>query len=161
MRISPGERVPDATLFEAGESGPQPINAADLFVGRKVVLVGMPGAFTPNCHNNHLPGFLENSDAIRAKGVDEIIVLSTNDSWVLKAWAEATGVNGRVRLVSDGNAEFIRKAGLERDDTGRGMGTRARRFALIVEDGVARSVAVEEMPGPATVSSAARILEQL
>jgi peroxiredoxin len=160
MTIAVGERVPTAGLFEPGEDGPSKLSTGDLFSGRKVVLVGMPGAFTPTCHNRHLPGFIENRDAILAKGVDEIVVLSTNDTHVLRAWAESTGAKNLVRFVSDGNLEFVSQAGLSFDGSGTGMGTRAKRFAMIVEDGVVTALALEEKPG-LTVSSAAQILERL
>jgi peroxiredoxin len=161
MTISVGERVPSAGLFEPSESGPRKLKSEDLFAGRKVVLVGMPGAFTPTCHRNHLPGFIENRDAILAKGVDEIVVLSTNDTHVLRAWAEASGAKDKVRFVSDGNLEFITPAGLSFDGSGTGMGTRARRFAMIVEDGVVTMIAIEDKGGSTAVSSAAQVLEKL
>jgi peroxiredoxin len=161
MPLSIGDHVPRVTLFEPSGSGPTPVSTDDLFGGRKVVLVGMPGAFTPTCHRNHLPGFIENRDSILEKGVDEIVVLSTNDAFVLGAWAQASGADGRLRFVSDGNGEFVRQAGLEMDGTARGMGIRAKRFAMILEDGVVTSLAVEDAPGQATVSSAAHILEEL
>jgi glutaredoxin/glutathione-dependent peroxiredoxin len=161
MTISVGDRIPQAGLFEPGESGPDKLSTDALFSGRKVVLVGMPGAFTPTCHRNHLPGFIENRDAILAKGVDEIVVLSTNDTHVLRAWAEASGAKGKVRFVSDGNLELINQTGLSFDGSGTGMGTRARRFAMIVDDGVVTAVAVEDKPGQTAVSSAAQILEKL
>jgi peroxiredoxin len=161
MTLSVGDRIPSATLFEPGASGPEKLTTDALFKGRKVVLVGMPGAFTPTCHRNHLPGFIENRDAILAKGVDEIVILSTNDTHVLRAWAEASGGKDKVRFVSDGNADFIGKAELSFDGSGTGMGTRARRFAMIVEDGVVTALAVEEKAGQAAVSSAAQILEKL
>ena len=161
MTLSVGDRIPEATLYEPSGSGPQATSTKDIFSGRKVVLVGMPGAFTPTCHRNHLPGFVENRDAILAKGVDEIVVLTTNDAFVLRAWAESSGAKDRIRFVSDGNAEFVKKAGLDLDASARGLGTRAKRFALIAEDGVVTSIAVEDAPGQATVSVAARILEQI
>jgi peroxiredoxin len=161
MTLSTGDRIPQADLFVAGESGPEKMPSADLFAGRKVVLVGMPGAFTPTCHRNHLPGFLENRDAILAKGVDEIVVLTTNDTHVLKAWAEASGGKDKVRFVSDGNAEFVQKAGLANDSSARGMGIRSKRFAMILEDGVVTELLLEDSPGQAITSSAARILEAL
>jgi peroxiredoxin len=161
MTISVGERMPKAGLFEPGEGGPAKLSSDDLFKGRKIVLVGMPGAFTPTCHQRHLPGFIENRDAILAKGVDEIVVLSTNDTHVLRAWAETSGAKGKVRFVSDGNLELITQAGLSFDGSGTGMGTRARRFAMIVEDGVVTMVAVEETNGQTAVSSAAQIMEKL
>ena len=161
MTLSVGDRVPAATLFEPGSGGPEKLSTDTLFGGRKIVLVGMPGAFTPTCHNNHLPGFIEHRDAILAKGVAEIVVLSTNDTHVLRAWGEASGASGKIRFVSDGNAEFISQAGLSFDGSGTGMGTRARRFAMIVEDGVVTALAIEEQRGQTAVSSAAQILEKL
>ena len=161
MSIAVGDRVPEVNLYFPGESGAERITTEKLFGGRKVVLVGMPGAFTPTCHRNHLPGFIENRDAILAKGVDEIVVLSTNDTHVLRAWAEASGGKDKVRFVSDGNLEFITPTGLSFDGSGTGMGTRARRFAMIVEDGVVTTIAVEDKPGQTAVSSAAQILEKL
>ena len=161
MTLSVGDRVPAATLFEPGPGGPEKLSTDTLFGGRKIVLVGMPGAFTPTCHNNHLPGFIEHRDAILAKGVAEIVVLSTNDTHVLRAWGEASGASGKIRFVSDGNAEFISQAGLSFDGSGTGMGTRARRFAMIVEDGVVTALAIEEQRGQTAVSSAAQILEKL
>lgn len=161
MTISVGDRAPEADLFVPGESGPEKVPSTDLFAGRKVVLVGMPGAFTPTCHRNHLPGFLENHDAILSKGVDEIMILTTNDTHVLRAWAEATGAKGKVSFVSDGNAEFVQKTGLFNDSSARGMGIRAKRFAMIVEDGVVTALFLEDQPGQAVISSAARVLEAL
>jgi peroxiredoxin len=161
MALSVGDRVPAANLFEPGESGPEKLTTDALFKGRKVVLVGMPGAFTPTCHRNHLPGFIENRDAMLSKGVDEIVVLTTNDTHVLRAWAETSGGKGKVRFVSDGNADFISQAGLSFDGSGTGMGTRARRFAMIVDNGVVTALAVEEKAGQTAVSTAAQILEKL
>ena len=161
MSINVGERVPDATLYLPGDSGPQPISTDEISSGRKIVVVGMPGAFTPTCHRNHLPGFIENRDAILEKGVDEIVVITTNDTWVMRAWAEATGAKDRIRFISDGNSDFVRKTGLEFDNSHRGMGARARRFAMIVEDGVVTSLAVEDLPGQTLVSGAASIIEKL
>jgi peroxiredoxin len=161
MTLSVGDRVPAANLFEPGESGPEKLTTDALFGGRKVVLVGMPGAFTPTCHRNHLPGFIENRDAMLSKGVDEIVVLTTNDTHVLRAWADSSGGKGKVRFVSDGNTEFISQAGLSFDGSGTGMGTRARRFAMIVDNGVVTALAVEEKAGQTAVSTAAQILEKL
>jgi peroxiredoxin len=159
--LAVGDRIPDASLFVLGESGPEKKAIGDIFADRKIVVVGMPGAFTPTCHRNHLPGFIENRDAILEKGVDEIVVLSTNDAWVMDAWAEASGAKDRILFVSDGNAEFVQKAGLSTDATARGLGMRSKRFAMIVEDAVVTSIAVEDVPGQATVSAAAQILAQL
>jgi peroxiredoxin len=162
MTLSVGDRIPETDLFVPGEGGgPQKLPSNELFAGRKVVLVGMPGAFTPTCHRNHLPGFLENAEAISAKGIDEIVILSTNDTFVLNAWAETTGGKNKVRFVSDGNAELVQKIGLSNDSTARGMGIRSKRFAMIVDDGVVTELLLEDQPGQAVISSAARILEAL
>lgn len=161
MTLSVGDRIPETDLFIPGESGPEKVSSRDLFAGRRVVLVGMPGAFTPTCHRNHLPGFIENHEAIRAKGVEDIFILTTNDTHVLKAWAEATGGKDKVRFLSDGNADLVRKLGLFNDSSARGMGFRSKRFAMIVDDGVVTELLLEDQPGQAVVSSAARILEAL
>lgn len=161
MALSVGDRVPDASLFLPSDAGPQKRQTGEIFAGRRIVLVGMPGAFTPTCHRNHLPGFIENRDAILEKGIDEIVVLATNDAHVMRAWAEATGAKDRLSFVSDGNAEFVQKAGLANDRSASGMGVRSKRFAMIVNDGVVTSIAVEDAPGQPTVSAAAQILQQL
>jgi peroxiredoxin len=161
MSLAVGQKLPEATFFVPGESGPEKRTGSELFAGRKIVLVGMPGAFTPTCHRNHLPGFIEYRDAILAKGVDEILVLTTNDAFVMRAWAEASGAKDRLLFISDGNAEFVQKAGLAIDRTEKGMGIRSQRFAMIVENGVVTSLAVEDQPGQTIASAAARILEQL
>ena len=161
MTLSVGDRIPEATLFVPAEGPAEKKLTTDLFAGRKVVLVGVPGAFTPTCHRNHVPGFIENRDAVLAKGVDEIFVLSTNDTHVLKAWAEATGGKGKVTFVSDGNSEFITKAGLANDASVVGMGTRSKRFAMIIDDNVVKALLLEETPGQAVISSAAAVIEAL
>ena len=161
MTLSVGDRIPEADLFVPGASGPEKVSSDSLFGGRKVVLVGMPGAFTGTCSNTHLPGLIENRDAILAKGVDDILILTTNDTFVLNAWAEMSGGLGKVKFVSDGNAELVQKIGLSNDSSARGMGIRAKRFAMIVEDGVVKELLLEDQPGQAVISSAARILEAL
>jgi peroxiredoxin len=161
VTLSVGDRIPDATLFLPSADGPKTTSTGEIFSGRKIVLVGMPGAFTPTCHRNHLPGFIENSDAILEKGVDDIFVLTTNDAYVIGAWAESSGAKDRVRFISDGNGEFVSKAGLDMDRTERGMGIRAKRFAMIVDDSVVTSIAVEDAPGQMLASGAAHILAQL
>ncbi|MBZ8133448.1 peroxiredoxin [Afifella sp. IM 167] len=161
MSLSAGDRIPDATFFVSGESGPEKRTAAEIFNGRKVVLFGVPGAYTPTCQNKHLPGFLEHYDAILAKGVDEIVLVAVNDPFVLKAWAESTGAKGKVSFVSDGNAEFAKAAGLDMDGSGVGLGTRIKRFAAVVDDGTVKTILVEDSPGQADKSSAASIMEAL
>jgi len=161
MTVSVGDRLPETTFFIMGPDGLEKKTTSEIFGGRKVVLFGVPGAFTPTCTNNHLPGFLEHRDAILDKGVDEIAVVSVNDVFVLNAWAEHTRGKGRITFLSDGVAEFAKATGLDMDRTSVGQGIRLKRFSMIVEDGVIKSVEVEDVPSEATATGAARILEEL
>lgn len=160
MTIKVGDRVPSATLFRAGSDGIEPFPADDYFAGRKVVVFGLPGAFTPTCTGKHLPGFIEHADAIKAKGTDAIACLSVNDAWVMRAWGKDQGAAGKVEMLADGNAELTRAMGLDADMSARGYGVRSRRYAMVVDDGVVRHLAVEEGP-VLDVSSAEKILETL
>ncbi len=161
MTVSVGDRLPDTTFFLLGPDGPAKMTTSDVFSGKKIVFFGVPGAFTPTCHNNHLPGFLEHYDAILGKGVDEIAVVAVNDLFVMNAWAEQTGAKGKITFLSDGNAEFARATGLDVDRSDAGQGIRFKRFSMIVEDGVIRTLAIEDVPKEATATGAARILEAL
>ena len=160
MTISLGDRLPQATFKTMTEEGAQDLSVDDVFAGKKVVLFGLPGAFTPTCSNNHLPGYLENRDAILGRGVDTIAVVATNDHHVMGAWARFTGGEGKILYLADGNGDFIRAAGLEADLSVAGMGHRSKRFSMIVDNGVVTSVNVESQPG-VNNSGAAHILEQL
>ncbi|MBV1704985.1 MAG: redoxin family protein, partial [Hyphomicrobiales bacterium] len=122
MTIKVGDHLPSVSLREPSADGPKTIQSADIMKGRRIVLFAVPGAFTPTCHRNHLPGFLANEAALRAKGVDEIAVISVNDVHVMKAWEEATGAKGKIRFLADGNADFARAVGLTFDGAGGGMG---------------------------------------
>ena len=161
MTVSVGDRLPETTFFIMGPDGLEKKTTSEIFGGRKVVLFGVPGAFTPTCTNNHLPGFLEHRDAILDKGVDDIAVVSVNDVFVLNAWAEHTRGKGRITFLSDGVAEFAKATGLDMDRTSVGQGIRLKRFSMIVEDGVIKSMEVEDVPSEATATGAARILEVL
>ena len=161
MTVAVGDHLPDSTFFVLGPDGVEEKPGSDIFPGRKVVLFGLPGAFTPTCHKNHLPGYIEHADNILAKGVDEIAVVSVNDPHVMNAWAESTGGKGRITFLSDGNAEFARAIGLELDRAAVGMGLRMKRFSMIVDDGVIRLLEVEDAPHHHTATGAARILEAL
>lgn len=161
MTISVGERLPEVTLKRVAADGAKDVSTAEFFGGRKVVLFGLPGAFTPTCSNSHLPGFLENSDAIRARGVDEIAVVSVNDHHVMIAWERFTGGEGRVTFLADGNGDFTRAIGMEADMSKGGLGKRSLRYSMIVEDGVVAQLNAGDAPGQAVKSGAARILEQL
>lgn len=160
MTIQPGERLPDVTLTRMGPNGPEPVHISELTRGRKVVIFALPGAFTPTCSAKHLPGFLEKLDEILAKGVDTVACLSVNDAFVMDAWARDQGVDGRIEMLADGNAEFTRAVGLEMDASGFGMGVRSQRYAMIVDDGVVEKLFVEK-PGEFAVSSAEYVLENL
>lgn len=157
MAIQVGEQIPNVTIKT---SGMQDISTGDLCAGKKVVLFSVPGAFTPTCSEQHFPGFIQHAADIKSKGVDVIACMSVNDSFVMDAWAKDRGAGDEITLLADGNAEFAKALGLEMDGTGIGFGTRAQRFALIIEDGVVSHVAVEE-PMQFDVSSAEKILEAL
>ena len=161
MSIQVGEKLPEATFTQMTGDGPQPVTTADIFGGRKVVLFAVPGAFTPTCHKNHLPGFLTNAGNIKAKGVDAIACVSVNDVFVMDAWANQTGASGSIQFLADGNADFTKAIGLDLDASGFGMGTRSNRYAMIVDDGVVQALNVEPQAGQAEVSGAAAVLEQL
>ncbi|MEJ8571761.1 peroxiredoxin [Microbaculum marinum] len=159
--IKVGDKLPDATFMVMGESGPAQKSTGDVFSGRKVVLFAVPGAFTPTCNNLHLPGFLANADKFKAKGVDAIACVSTNDVFVLDAWSKSTGAEGTIEFLADGNADFARATGLSFDGSPRGMGTRSRRYAMLVDDGVVKVLNVEETGATAEASSADALLAQI
>ena len=158
MSIQPGDRIPDATL-QYIDGGIQTIDTATLFNGKKLVLFAVPGAFTPTCSERHLPGFVEQFDAFRAKGVD-VACMAVNDPFVMQAWGESQHVPAGLTMLADGNADFTRALGLQVDATGFGMGLRSKRFALYAEDGVVREVFLEA-PGEFRVSSAEHVLAHL
>lgn len=161
MTIKVGDKLPQATFRIMTADGPAAKTTEDLFKGRKVVLFAVPGAFTPTCHKNHLPGFVEKAAAIKAKGVDAILTTSTNDVFVLDAWAKATGAAGTLEFLSDGNGDFAKAIGLSMDGTGFGMGIRSQRYSMLVEGGVVKSLNVEDAPGKADASGAETMLGQL
>jgi len=157
MTISVGDRVPDVTVHVMGESAPEPRSSAEMFAGRKVVLFALPGAFTPTCSRNHLPGYVEHAQGFRDKGVDDIICLSVNDAWVMSAWGKSQGAEGKVSMVADGNGEFTRAVGLNADMSAAGYGERSVRYAMIVDDGVVTHLNVEA-PREFKISDAATML---
>jgi peroxiredoxin len=161
MTIQVGDRLPAATLRRATADGIENVAVEDYTRGRKVVIFAVPGAFTPTCSEQHLPGFLEHGDALRAKGVAAIACVAVNDPFVLKAWERSSDVAARVDFLSDGNAEFTRAVGLDFDGSAIGLGTRSRRYAMVVDDGVVRTLLVEDVPSQAETSSARAILEAL
>lgn len=161
MTISIGDRLPDITLKIASPEGAQDIGTAAFFAGRKIVLIGVPGAFTPTCSNSHVPGFIENRDAILARGVDAVAVVAVNDHHVMGAWARFTGAEDKLVFLADGNGAFTRAIGLDQDMSAGNMGTRSKRYSMIVDDGIVKELNIEEARGQVTTSGAARILEQL
>ncbi len=161
MTISVGEKLPDATFTIPTADGPAQKSTSDLFAGKTVVLFGVPGAFTPTCSMNHLPGFLEHHDAIMAKGVDLIAVVAVNDVFVMKAWQEATGGKDKILYLADGSGAFAKATGLDIDLGGAGLGVRSKRFSMIVKDGTVSALNIEDSPGKAEASSAEGILAQL
>jgi peroxiredoxin len=160
MTISAGQKMPSGVFGVMTDAGPGAISTDELFGGKKVVLVSVPGAFTPTCSMNHLPGFVDQAEALHSKGVDTIACMAVNDVFVMDAWGKDRGVGDNVMMLADGNGEYARALGLEMDGTGFGMGMRGQRFALIVDDGVATHVAVEA-PGQFEVSKAEAILDAL
>lgn len=160
MSIQVGEKMPAGSFGVMTDTGPGALSTDDLFAGKKVVLVSVPGAFTPTCSMNHLPGFVDQADALLAKGVDTIACMAVNDVFVMHAWGKDRGVGDKVRMLADGNGDYARALGLELDGSGFGMGMRGQRFAVVVADGVASHVAVEE-PGQFEVSKAEAILQNV
>ena len=147
MTIAVGEKIPDVTVQVPGPEGPQPTQTAELLGKGKVVLFGLPGAFTPTCNDYHLPGFVLRAEDLQAKGVDKIACVSVNDAFVMKAWGEANEVGEKVALIADGSATFTKALGLEVDLTAGGLGIRSKRYAAILQDGVVTDLAVEETLG--------------
>jgi peroxiredoxin len=161
MPIKVGDRLPNATFRVMTPDGPKPKTTDEVFKGKKVVLFAVPGAFTPTCSKNHLPGFVSNADTIKGKGVDAIAVTSTNDAFVQNAWKQATDPEGKIDFLSDGNADFAKALGLDLDASAMGLGTRSKRYSMIVEDGVVKSLNIEDAPGKADISGAENLLKQL
>lgn len=160
MAIGVGDRIPNVTLMKATPDGPQPVQAADYFAGKKVALFSVPGAFTPTCSARHLPGFVEKEGELKGKGVDEIACVSVNDAFVMQAWGGQAGADGKVTMLADGNGELAEATGLTMDASKFGMGKRGQRWSAIVKDGVFKELNVEE-PGAYNVSSADHLISQL
>ena len=157
MSVKVGDSIPSMKLMIGTAEGPKEVATDDLFKGKKVVMFAVPGAFTPTCSAKHLPGFVQNADAMKAKGVDTVVCVAVNDAFVMGAWGKEQGVSDKVVMLSDGSAALTKALGLELDLTGRGMGVRSQRYALVVDDGKVTHVAVEA-PGGFEVSKAESIL---
>ena len=158
--IKVGERLPAAEFSVMTADGPQKLSTDSIFAGRKVVLFAVPGAFTPTCHRNHMPGFIKNIEAIKAKGVDTVACTSVNDVHVMNAWGQNCGADGKITMLADGSGNFARQIGLDVDLAANGMGMRSKRYSMIVEDGVVTALNVEDKPG-VNVSGADSVLTQL
>jgi glutaredoxin/glutathione-dependent peroxiredoxin len=160
MAISVGDRIPDVTLRTMSAEGPAAVQSTDVLGSGRVVLFAVPGAFTPTCSDHHLPGFVLRADDLAAKGVDTIACVAVNDPFVMGAWGQAQGTDGKVLMLADGNGEFAAEVGLELDGSGFGLGTRSQRYAAIIDDGVVTELMVETAPG-VDVSSADSVLDKL
>ena len=167
MAIKPGDKLPEGTLTEMIDQetpgctiGPNNFNVADLAKGKRIVVFGLPGAFTPTCSAKHVPGYVANYDQLKGKKVDEVWCVSVNDAFVMGAWGKDQKAGGKVRMMADGSAIFTKALGLEMDLTGRGMGVRSQRYSMLVEDGVVRKLNVEQ-PGKFEVSDADTMLKQV
>jgi peroxiredoxin len=161
MTIAKGDSLPETTFRCMGPDGIESLSTKDVFAGKKVVLFAVPGAFTPTCHIKHLPGFIEMADEFKRLGVDSVVCVAVNDPFVLAAWEEKSGAKGKVLFLSDGNAEFTKKIGMDFDGSGIGLGTRSKRYSMFVEDGVVKVLNTEDSPGVAEVSTAEKILEEI
>jgi glutaredoxin/glutathione-dependent peroxiredoxin len=160
MTIKVGDKIPSATLYRMGEKGPEAVTTDELFSKKKVVLFGLPGAFTPTCSAKHVPGFLQNAEKFKSKGIDTIACVSVNDAFVMGAWAKDQGTAGKVQMLGDGSAELTKKMGIELDLTGRGLGVRSRRFSMLVDNGVVKKLNLEE-GGALETSGAETLLGQI
>jgi peroxiredoxin len=160
MSIQVGDKVPAATLKTMTKEGPKDVTTDELFKGKKVVIFGLPGAFTPTCSAKHVPGYVQNAEALRAKGVDAVACVSVNDVFVMGAWGKDQKAEDKVTMLADGNGDFAKAIGLVMDGSKFGMGSRSQRYAMVVDDGVVKTLSVEA-PGAFEVSSAEAILKTL
>ena len=158
--IKVGDKLPQAEFLTMTADGAQKVSTDTIFSGRKVVLFAVPGAFTPTCSMNHLPGFVKQAETIKAKGIDAIACVAVNDVHVMNAWGKHSGCDSKVTMLADGNGDFARKLGLEVDFSQAGMGKRSKRYSMVVDDGVVKSLNVEDKPG-VNVSGAETVLEQI
>lgn len=161
MPIKVGDRLPDAKFRVMTAEGPKPVSTDEVFKGKKVALFAVPGAFTPTCSNLHMPSFLNNIDAIKAKGVNTVAVTGVNDVFVMEAWKKASNAGGKIEFLADGNGDFAKAIDMAFDGSGNGLGTRSRRYSMLVDDGVVKTVNIEEAPGKCDVSGGQALLAQL
>jgi peroxiredoxin len=161
MPIKVGDRLPEAKFRVMTAEGPAWKTTSEIFAGKKVAMFAVPGAFTGTCHKSHMPGFVRNADALKAKGVDTIAVTAVNDHFVLDEWIKASGATGKIEFLGDGNGDFAKAVDMAADMAAFGMGTRTKRYAMLVDDGVVKVLNIEEKPGVAEISSADNLLKSL
>jgi peroxiredoxin len=161
MPIKVGDKLPNTTFRVMTAEGPKPRTTDEVFKGKKVALFAVPGAFTPTCSNLHMPSFLNNIDAFKAKGIDTVAVTAVNDAFVMKAWADKTGGDGKIDFLADGSAEFAKGIDMTLDASGNGLGIRSKRYSMLVEDGVVKQINIEEAPGKCEVSGGQALLGQI
>ncbi|MEM0899222.1 MAG: peroxiredoxin [Pseudomonadota bacterium] len=161
MAISTGDKLPDLTLKLLTDDGPANVELSSITAGKKIVIFAVPGAFTPTCTLNHLPGYVENAEAIKAKGIDDLVVVAVNDPFVVGAWADQSGGRGKIHFIADWDAAFTKEIGMDIDLGVAGLGVRSKRYSMIVDDGIVKTLNVEDNPGDADISGAAAILTQL
>ena len=160
MTIKVGDKIPSVTLKYMEESGAKEVSTDELFKGKKVLLFAVPGAFTPACSNQHLPGYIQNAEQIKAKGVDTIACISVNDVFVMDAWGKNQNAGDKVLMLADGDGEFAKAAGLELDLTGKGLGMRSQRYAMVIEDATVKELELED-GGKLEISTAEKLLAKL
>ncbi len=161
MTIKIGDKIPSSSFQVMGVDGPALVSTGDLLDNRTVVMVAVPGAFTPTCHNHHVPGYLDNLDALKERGVDEVCIVSVNDMHVMSHWAKSSGGANKLTYLADGSGAFTKAIGLDIDLSELGMGLRSKRYSMLIKNGVVEQLNIEENPGVADISAAARILSQL
>jgi peroxiredoxin len=161
MTINVGDRIPSVTLKQLTSEGVKEFTTDDIFRGKRIVLIAVPGAFTPACSQRHLPGYVDKAADIKAKGIDEIACVAVNDAFVMGAWGRDQKTDGKVRMLADGSGDFTRALGLELDLSKGGLGVRSKRYSMLVDDGVVKSLNVEQQPGQVDISGAEAMLKAL
>jgi peroxiredoxin len=157
MAIKVGDKLPEATFMTMSADGPKPMTTAEVFGGKKVALFAVPGAYTPTCHKQHMPGFVDRAEELKKKGFDAVACTAVNDVFVLTNWSKDSQADGKIQMLADGSADFAKKLGLEIDLTARGLGVRSKRYAMAVEDGVVKILNIEDAPPTVDKSSAATL----